>query len=99
VVLPLQAPDQPWKVVFLPAFAVRVTTLPYGNPCEHVEPQLIPAGCEVTRPLPRPVLTTVKDWDRRANVATAVWGEFIVRTQVEVPEHAPDHPTNSEPAA
>lgn len=58
--LPLQAPDQPEKVDPLAAFAVKVTDVPCGNPCEHVRPQLIPAGALLTRPEPLPLLWTVR---------------------------------------
>lgn len=33
----------------------------------------------------------------RVKVAVTVWSEFIVRTQLPVPEQAPPHPVNVEP--
>jgi hypothetical protein len=34
-----------------------------------------------------------------SNVAVTAWLEFIVTVQPPVPEHAPDHPANVDPAA
>jgi len=53
------APLQPVKVDPPAAAAVRVTTVPPLYEAEQVAPQLIPAGLEVTVPLPVPVLLTV----------------------------------------
>jgi len=41
------------------AFAVRVTTVPVLNAAEHVDPQSIPAGLDVTVPPSRPVFDTL----------------------------------------
>lgn len=59
VALPVQAPLQPAKVESLAAVAVRVTMLPPGKDAEHVEPHEMPAGTEVTVPLPAPFLVTL----------------------------------------
>jgi hypothetical protein len=54
--VPLQAPLHPAKTDPEAGEEVRVTTLPDMKVCEQSEPQLIPAGEEVT--LPPPDLTT-----------------------------------------
>ena len=52
-------PDQPANVEPEIATAVRVTAVPVLNVAEHVLPQLIPAGDDVTVPPPVPALATV----------------------------------------
>jgi hypothetical protein len=47
-------PVQPVNTVRDPGVAVRVTVVPSTNDAEHDDPQLIPAGLEVTVPLPMP---------------------------------------------
>lgn len=59
--LPLHPPpDQYAKYEPEVAAAVRVTDVLYVYVWEHVEPQLIPAGDEVTVPEPAPVFNTVR---------------------------------------
>ena len=59
VPMPEQAPDQPANLDPAEAVAVSVTgTAAKG--AEHVEPQLIPAGLDVTEPEPLPVLATFR---------------------------------------
>ena len=50
--VPEQSPVQPVKVYPVPAAAVSVTGVPVAKLAEHVPPQLIPTGLEVTVPLP-----------------------------------------------
>lgn len=57
--LPLHAPDQPLNDEPFEAVALRVTDVPYAKRCEHVLPQLIPAGVLLTLPEPFPDLCTV----------------------------------------
>jgi hypothetical protein len=52
LLLPEQAPPQPWKVAPLAGVAVRVTEVPLAKLAEQVLPQLIPVGLELTAPLP-----------------------------------------------
>ena len=52
-------PDQPANVDPPDAAAVRVTTVPLLKLAEHVEGQVIPAGDDVTVPLPVPFSVTV----------------------------------------
>jgi hypothetical protein len=54
----VQAPDQPVKVEPESAAAVRVTWVPLEKFAEQVDPQLIPAGADVTVPLPEPPFDT-----------------------------------------
>jgi hypothetical protein len=49
--VPDQAPDQPAKVAFAPAVAVRVTDVPALK--------VVPVGLLVTVPLPAPLLVIV----------------------------------------
>jgi hypothetical protein len=51
-------PVHPPKVDPLAGIAVSVTPVPVGYAAEQFVPQLIPAGLELTVPLPVPVLTT-----------------------------------------
>jgi hypothetical protein len=53
------APDQPLNDEPVAGLAVNVTTVPLLKVVEHVAPQLIPAGLEVTVPLPAPAGVTV----------------------------------------
>ena len=59
VPVPEQPPDQPANVDPAAATAVRVTEDPAAKWAEHVAPQLIPAGLEVTVPDPAPSFETV----------------------------------------
>ena len=52
------APDQPVKFEPVAGVAVNVTTVPFVYELEQVAPQLIPAGLDVTVPLPFPLLDT-----------------------------------------
>src|SRR5262245_50940954 len=79
-------PLQPAKVEPMAGEAVSVTAVPLSNVAEHVEPQLIPAGFEVTVPRPVPVLLTESVNLCRANVAVTVVSAFKVTVQVPVPE-------------
>jgi hypothetical protein len=49
---PEQAPDQPAKIESAAGVTLRTTSEPKVKLAEHVVPQLIPAGCEVTVPEP-----------------------------------------------
>ncbi|HEY3550370.1 MAG TPA: hypothetical protein VGK69_04895, partial [Gaiellaceae bacterium] len=72
--VPVQAPDQPLKVEPAAGVAVRVTLVPEVKSCEQVEPQLIPAGLDVTVPLPEPALLTL---------SVAVVGVGVPRTPTQ----------------
>jgi len=53
-------PDQPLNVEPTPGVAARTTLVPELYDAEHVAPQLIPAGFDVTVPTPAPALLTVR---------------------------------------
>ncbi len=96
---PLQAPDHPENVEPDEALAISTTFVPDEAVVEHVEPQLIPEGLEVTVPLPEPDLETHKAC-RAALVNEAVTDldEVIVTVQRLLdPLQAPDHPENVAP--
>ena len=52
--VPVQLPDHPEKVAPLVGAAVKVTTVFCANAAEQVLPQAIPAGLDVTVPVPVP---------------------------------------------
>ncbi len=58
VALPAQEPDQPAKVEPLAGVAVSVTVTLRLNDALHAVPQEMPAGADVTTPLPAPCLVT-----------------------------------------
>ncbi len=59
VVVPEHAPPHPENVEPAAGAAVSVTARPARVEVEHVAPQSMPAGDEVTVPLPLPCLATV----------------------------------------
>jgi hypothetical protein len=96
--VPEQAPDQPANLERAEATAVSVTAVPCPKACAQVAPQLIPAGLEVTVPLPLPALVSVSVLSL-SNLAVAVWSAPIVSVQEPLPEQAPDQPRKDDPAA
>ena len=56
----MHAPSQPVKVEPESAAAVSVTTVPTAYVSEQSVPQSIPAGLDVTAPLPSPTRETPK---------------------------------------
>ena len=72
---------------------------PGGNDAEHVDPQSMPAGVEVTLPVPVPFFEMVSVGATSVNAASTVVLEFIGNVQVPVPLHPPpDQPVKVEPA-
>jgi hypothetical protein len=93
-------PDQPLNIEPDAGAAVSVTELPAAKVAEHVAPQLIPAGLEVTVPLPEPAVVTVSRLPLTLNVAVTDCAALIVTEHVPVPEQPPpDHPAKLDPDA
>lgn len=101
VLLPEQPlPLQPEKIEPVAALAVSVTELPRPKAAEQVAPQLMPAGLEVTVPVPFPAFVTVSvRVCAAANVAVTERSTLIVTVHVAVPEQSPLQPVKVEPAA
>jgi hypothetical protein len=99
VPVPVHAPLQPANVEPLAAAAVSVTDVPLAKLALQVEPQLTPAGDEVTVPVPEPAFVTVNanDVAELLNVAVTARAAVIDTEQAPVPVHAPDQPANVEP--
>jgi hypothetical protein len=95
--VPAQAPAQPANIEVPSGVAERVTTCPPSKAYEHVGPQLIPDGDDVTVPPPLPAIVTVTGYVNRAFTDFAA---LIVTAHVgDVPEHAPVQPANVAPAS
>jgi hypothetical protein len=92
------APLQPLKFDPPAALAVRVTTVPLLYGAAQVAPQLIPAGLDVTVPLPVPALLTVRLNCCTAKLAVTLVAALMVTLQVPVPEQPPPlQPLNVDP--
>ena len=94
----MHAPDQATNFEPTDGVAVNTTFAPGAKAYKHVEPQLMPRGLEATVPRPVPTFVTFKVFPG-AKVAVTDLAALIVTVQTPVPEHAPDQPTNLEPAA
>ena len=99
VPVPVHAPDHPANPEPTFAAAVSVTTVPNAYGSLQSEPQLMPAGVDVTAPVPAPPSVTVKVKLASVNVAVTDCAAFMATTHVPVPVHAPDQPANVEPTA
>src|SRR5438270_89941 len=103
---PWQPPPQPANVEPVAACAVSMTGVPFCAVIEQVPGQSIPAGDEVTRPLPLPTLLTVTrklpvgggGWFA-PNSAVTVWSALMVTEQLPVPEQSPCQPAKVLPAS
>ena len=58
--VPVQAPDQPPNVELASGAAVRVTLVPAAYTSVQSDPQLMPAGADVTIPSPVPAFVTLR---------------------------------------
>src|SRR5207245_967221 len=93
-------PLQPVNVAPPAGLAVNVTTVPLSYEAEQVAPQSIPAGLEVTVPVPVPHLATVRRNLCRSKVAVTVVAALMVTVHAPVPEQpAPDQPVKPESLA
>jgi hypothetical protein len=96
-----QSPLQPTNIDPGLAEAVSSTAVPLANEAEHVAPQLMPAGEEVTAPLPVPERATVSvcalgPWAWK--LAVTLRDADIVTVQAPVPEQSPPQPEKVDPA-
>src|SRR6185436_7296008 len=99
VPVPEQAPPQPAKKEPAAGVAVRVRAVPGVTVCEHVAPQLMPAGALVIVPVSDPFLATESvTGPVRLNIAVTDVAALTVTTHVPVPEQAPLQPAKKEPA-
>ena len=97
--VPLQpAPLKPLNVDPLAGVALIVTLLPVANSAAHVPGQEIPLGLLVTMPMPLPPTVTVSRSVETATLNRAVTVALLFTKQAAVPEQAPLHPANTEPA-
>ena len=94
--VPVHAPLQPMKVEPALGLALRVTNVPAENLVEHAAPQLIPAGDEVTVPVPLPDFDTVRV-TAVSNFAEIDFGPLITSWHVPLPLQSPVHPEKIEP--
>jgi hypothetical protein len=93
-------PVHPAKRAPPPATAVKVTWVPRLYDSEQSAPQLIPAGFEVTVPVPLPALITDRSARGRSNAATTLRAASIVTVQVDaLTEAQPVQPVRTDPLA
>ena len=99
VPVPVHAPLQPANVEPLAAAAVRVTEVPFAKFALQVDPQLMPAGDDVTVPVPVPAFATdnANVVAELLNVAVTARAAVIDTVQAPVPVHEPLQPANVEP--
>lgn len=97
----LQSPDQLENVEPLSGVAVKLTVAAAVYVSLQSVPQLIPAGLEVTVPVPLPVLLTVSVTGATGfKVKLAVHVRlFMYNKTVLLLAHAPDQPANEEVAS
>lgn len=97
---PLQSPLQPANSEPAAGAAVSVALLAAANMAVQLDPQSIPDGLEVTRPLPLPALATVSAKRCAVKVATQLRAAVIVtRVPGPPPGQSPDQPSKVEPAS
>jgi hypothetical protein len=92
------------KVEPVSGVAVSITGVLAPNATVQVVAQSRPAGAEIVRPVPLPVLDTVRVYvlvgAATANAAVTVWAVSIVTVQVPVPAHPPPlQPVKAAPVA
>lgn len=98
VPVPVHAPDQPVNEKPLFGVATNVTAVPLTKKAEQAPGQLMPAGDEVTVPVPVPAVVTARAWEGRLNVAVTVLFAVIVNVHVVAAlTHAPENPAKVEP--
>ena len=93
-------PVQPLKSESAPGAAVSVTVVLITKSLAHAVPQLMPAGLDVTVPLPVPVLVAVrvKRWSVKMALTDRAFAIVTVHVAPDTESH-PVQPVNSESAA
>lgn len=87
--VPVHAPDQPVNTDDALGVAVSVTEVPWSN--------VVPAGAVVIEPVPDPVVAVVSSYRFRVKVAATARASVMTTVHVvAAPEHAPDHPVNTD---
>jgi hypothetical protein len=97
--VPAQEPDQPMNAAVLEVAYIE-TIVPWLYVAEHVGPQSIPAGFDVTVPMPAlaPALLAESACRKSVKVALTLLAAVTVTVQGVVPmQPLPDHPVNVEP--
>jgi len=99
--VPVHAPLQPVNVEPLAAAADSVTDVPLAKFALQVDPQLTPAGVDVTVPVPVPAFVTLSAnvVAELLKVAVTARAAVIETVQAPVPVQAPLQPANAEPLA
>jgi hypothetical protein len=97
----VQAPDQPAKIEPAAAVALRVTCVPTVNVAVQDDPQSMPAGVEVTTPVPVPLLVTVSRYvGVTLKRAVTLRARFIVTVHTGLEPLQPfDQLANADPGA
>ena len=90
----LVQPDQPTKTEPVAAAACRVTLVPESKDAEQVVPQVMPAGAEVTVPLPDVVTVSV---GVATKLAVTDLAAAIVTVHVSVTGQAAGEPWTDQP--
>lgn len=80
---------------------MSVTLVPVAKLALHDDPQEMPAGDEVTCPLPFPLRATLRVCEAAGwNVAlTETLADMVTVHVSDVPAQSPAHPANTDPAA
>jgi len=95
--IPTQDPDQPMNADVVEVANIE-TIVPWLKVAEHVGPQSIPAGFDVTVPVPAPALLAESERCKSVKVALTLLAAVTVTVQGVVPmQPLPDHPVNVEP--
>lgn len=99
--VPVHSPLQPANVEPLAGAALSVTDVPFAKFAAHVLPQLMPAGEDVTVPVPLPIFVTLSERvvAELLKVAVTERAAVIDTVQAPVPLQAPLQPPNVDPLA
>jgi hypothetical protein len=99
--VPVHAPFQPANVEPVFGAALSVTVVPLARFAVHALPQLMPAGDEVTVPVPAPILVILSEKVAAVLLKVAVTerAAVIATVQTPVPVHAPLQPPKLDPLA